>query len=264
MSSKAPSPILFITGAGTAVGKTVFAACWIRHLRAAGRVVQGLKPIATGDRMDGRRLRAANGGEPSLDEVNPRFFRKACAPLVAARWGGKKVGLAALSRCIRERARGLDALFVEGVGGVEVPLEKGVTVGDWIQRLGCDVVVVAANQLGAVNHTLLSVKSLQARGVRVMAVVMVDQGREGWLERSNRGLVSEFLPGVPVYRFPRLSRKQLAISSKQTKSKIVQKTLAGLSLMIRFTAVPTAAAGLGAGRKKVRKSVDSVRESRVG
>ena len=43
---------------------------------------------------------------------------------------------------------------------------------DFAEELGWPVVVVVANRLGALNHTLLTVNAIRARGLRLAGMVM--------------------------------------------------------------------------------------------
>ena len=74
----------FVTGTDTGVGKTFVTAAILRALRKAGVHAGAAKPFATGNRDDARVLRAAMDGELTLEEINPVFFRRPLAPMVAA------------------------------------------------------------------------------------------------------------------------------------------------------------------------------------
>jgi malonyl-CoA O-methyltransferase len=70
-------------------------------------------------------------------------------------------------------------IVVEGAGGVMVPLNGQSLMLDLMGRLGLPVVVVAGTGLGTINHTLLSLAALRARGVAVAGVVLVGAENEG-------------------------------------------------------------------------------------
>ena len=65
-----------------------------------------------------------------------------------------------------------DPILVEGVGGWAVPLTPALTVEDLAIRLGHPVVVVAANRLGMLNHTLLTVEAVRESGLKLAGVVV--------------------------------------------------------------------------------------------
>ena len=67
---------------------------------------------------------------------------------------------------------GRELLFIEGVGGVMVPLDERHTVIDWISRLRVPVIVVAGSYLGTISHTLTALHVLAQRNLSTIAVVV--------------------------------------------------------------------------------------------
>jgi dethiobiotin synthetase len=68
---------------------------------------------------------------------------------------------------------GDEALVIEGAGGALVPLAPGLLYADLFARWGLPVVVVARTALGTINHSLLTVEALRARGVTVAAIALI-------------------------------------------------------------------------------------------
>ena len=88
-------------------------------------------------------------------------------------------------------------LVVEGAGGVLVPLDDQTLMVELIQRLGLPVVLVARSTLGTINHTLLSLEALRARGVVVAGVVLngpPNPGNRLAIERHGKVKVLAELP----------------------------------------------------------------------
>jgi dethiobiotin synthetase len=200
-------PSFFITGTDTGVGKTWFT-CWlIRSWRARGHDAAGLKPISTGDRGDAMLLREASGNILTLDEINPVHFREPAAPLIAAREENQEIDFTAQNRAIHAFRSRFSHLAVEGVGGWRVPLAPGYDVRDWARDLALPVVVVARAGLGTLNHTLLTVESIQRAGL-VCAGVVLNTGAEengdamspdlDLARRTNRALLESLLL-LPVF-----------------------------------------------------------------
>lgn len=177
---------IFVAGTGTGVGKTVAAALILRLLRARGLNAAPMKPVQTGCRRDARggmvapdlefALAAAgmnpDGHERSL--MAPFRYEPACSPHLAGKLAGKCPDLETIS----ENAAGLsgryDALVAEGAGGTLVPLDERRTMRDLIERLGFPAVVVAGTGLGTINHSLLTLESLRARGIPVLGMIYND------------------------------------------------------------------------------------------
>jgi dethiobiotin synthetase len=97
---------------------------------------------------------------------------------------------------------------VEGAGGLLVPFAReGTAVVDLAtlaRQWALDLVVVAADRLGVLNHVLLTVHEAERRGLRVRAVVLnaVRHAPSDVAEVTNLGALRVLLPNVPVVPFP--------------------------------------------------------------
>ena len=100
------------------------------------------------------------------------------------------------------RARSADLLVCEGVGGFLVPLTPGYLVRDLARDLGLPVVIAASPALGTINHTLLTIESVRAAGLRPELVVLTPWPEApSEMERSNRETI-ERLGSIPSRRSP--------------------------------------------------------------
>lgn len=188
----------FLTGTDTGVGKTFATALLTRALRRAGLDTVALKPLCSGDRADAEILRAAGGGELTLDEVNPLWFSTPAAPLVAARAECREVSIPALASWFRKVSAGRKSVLVEGAGGWLAPVAEGACVADLCAALALPVLVVAANRLGCVNHTLLTIECIRSRGLDCAGILLnTIQTSPDASAQTNRALLEEF-SDVPV------------------------------------------------------------------
>ena len=162
----------FITGTDTGVGKTFVTALITAALRRAGYGTIALKPLCSGDRGDVEILQSAGGGEVSLDEINPVWLQTPVAPLVAARAEGKTISLAALAEWFAGITAEKSSYLVEGAGGWLVPITERETIADLAERFGLPVIPVVANRLGCINHTLLTLESIRARGLPCPGIIL--------------------------------------------------------------------------------------------
>jgi dethiobiotin synthetase len=184
---------LFVTGTDTGVGKTYVACLIIRALRARGREVGALKPVATGaERVGGqwlsddtRRLGDAAGSD-DYRSISPWVFPEPLAPSVAARRHGVALNVERIAAAVREQAAPNADLVVEGIGGLLCPLNESETVADLIAALGLPALVVTRNVLGTLNHTLLTLEVAASRGLPVAGVIVNETTPSGGLaERTN-------------------------------------------------------------------------------
>jgi len=188
----------FVTGTDTGVGKTFATALLTRALRRAGLDTIALKPLCSGDRGDAEVLRSAAGDELGIDEVNPLWFQTPVAPLVAARMEDRKVSVPGLADWFRTVSAGRKSVLVEGAGGWLAPVAEGALIADLCAALSLPVILVAANRLGCVNHALLTIESIRARGLECLGIILnTIQATPDEATRTNRGLLEEF-SGVPV------------------------------------------------------------------
>jgi len=161
----------FITGTDTGVGKTHLTRLMVESLRAEGRDAVGFKPVSCGDRNDGQILAAVSGNLP-LEEVNPLHFASPVAPYVAALLENKSIEPAALVESCRKFSEGREIVLVEGAGGWEVPITESYFISDLAKDLGLPVILVAANRLGALNHILLTVAAIKAKGLTCAGIIL--------------------------------------------------------------------------------------------
>ncbi|MCX6971705.1 MAG: dethiobiotin synthase [Verrucomicrobia bacterium] len=188
----------FLTGTDTGVGKTFVTALLARALRRAGLDTIALKPICSGDRGDAEILRAACDSELEIDEVNPMWFQAPVAPYLAACREGCAVSLPALESWFRSISKGRQSVLVEGAGGWLVPIAEKLLIADLAAALGLPVIVVVANRLGCINHTLLTIESIRSRGLECRGIILNSPVNEsGEPALNNRSLVEEFTD-VPV------------------------------------------------------------------
>lgn len=172
----------FVTGTGTGVGKTTVACALLAEAKARGLRTCALKPAESGCARggagqlvpeDAMRLREAMTAELCLEEVCGFRYEAAVAPGVAARVEGSGMALQDVEGMLaKARSVGSEVLLVEGAGGIMVPLGPGLTVADLMVGLGLAALVVAADGLGTINHTVLTLEGLWSRGVEVAGVVL--------------------------------------------------------------------------------------------
>ncbi len=206
--------IVIVTATDTGVGKTHVTSALVRALRANEARVGAFKPCETGvdhaldpRSTDAGRLLAALGDPltgATLDRVCKERFRLPAAPLVAARAEGRSIDLTALTNHAASLAASLGddgVLFIEGAGGLLVPLTDDVTFADWLTTLpAARLLIVARAGLGTINHTLLTIEAARSRKLDVAGIVTNDAANVAPTDptvASNGSLIAQF-SGVPV------------------------------------------------------------------
>jgi dethiobiotin synthetase len=164
---------LFITGTSTEVGKTYVTRLLLQALGKLGLSATGFKPIACGDRTDAEGLAECSSPvPPSIDLVNPVFFKNPAAPMAASLIEATKVDIPAIKDAYQALAGQYEYVLVEGIGGWAVPISAEYSMADLAADLKLPVLVVVDNRLGAINHTVLTANAIKAMGLEVAGIVL--------------------------------------------------------------------------------------------
>jgi dethiobiotin synthetase len=222
----APRQIIFITGTDTGVGKTLLTGLLLQHLRRTGCHALAMKPFCSGGRADARLLQTIQDGELTLNQINPFFFEEPLAPLVAARQHHTSVPLREVLERISWTADRCQCLLIEGIGGLLVPLGEGYSVADVVAKLRCRVIIVSANRLGTVNHTMLTLKYMQVADCKELKVVLMSPGKPDLSADSNGPILAELLHPVPVLTLGFLGRNACRSTALRRIEKKVEKSVA--------------------------------------
>lgn len=163
--------LIFISGTGTDVGKTVATAALATLLHDAGHRVLPVKPVQTGEPAgsgDIFSIQALTG----IPGVELHRYPEPLAPNLAARRAARPQ----LQRTeLLEQLRGLDrpgrTVLVEGAGGLLVRLADDFTLADLIVDLGAPLILVTGTGLGSLNAAALSVEAARRRGIEVLGLI---------------------------------------------------------------------------------------------
>jgi len=204
----------FVTSTGTDIGKTFVTAGLIRYLRESNQPVAALKPVVSGydssvvETSDPAVLLTAMGRRVTADEIAqiaPWRFRAPLSPDLAAAREGRNIDfdkLIAFSRAAIEATTGL--LFIEGVGGIMVPLDSRRTVLDWMATLQIPLLLVVGGYLGTISHTLTALDVLAQRKLTIAAIVVSESARDAVELDETVASIARFAGGVEVVGLPRL------------------------------------------------------------
>lgn len=158
-----------VTGTDTGIGKTVFAAALTGALQA-----HYWKPVQAGldDGADRDTVAALAGVDPV--RILPEAYRLTtpCSPHRAAELDGVNIDIPRLALPAQR------PLVIEGAGGALVPVTRTVVYADVFAEWGLPAIIVARTALGTINHSLLTIEALRARGVAIRGVAFVGPANE--------------------------------------------------------------------------------------
>jgi dethiobiotin synthetase len=206
---------IFVSATGTDVGKTFVTTGLIRHFLSEGRAVDAIKPVVSGfdpaalPASDPGALLAALNRPVTLAEVariSPWRFAAPLSPDMAARREGRAIDFNAVTDfCRAAIAAHRGHLFVEGIGGIMVPLDDNRTVLDLITQLRLPIMLVAGSYVGTISHTLTALQVLTRRNLDVAAVV-VSQSQDSAAPLADTvAAIARFSDSIDVVGVPRLA-----------------------------------------------------------
>ena len=153
----------FVTGIGTEVGKTVVAAILTEALQA-----DYWKPVQSGDLHNSDTMKVQRLISNSKTVFHPESYAltEPLSPHASAAIDGVTIDP---ERIVPPQTE--NTLVIEGAGGLLVPLNHKDLLADLIPAFKAKVVLVIRHYLGSINHSLLSIRYLQAIGVEDACIV---------------------------------------------------------------------------------------------
>lgn len=181
-----------VTGTDTDVGKTVLAAALVVALDA-----YYWKPVQSGLQDGGDAATVAALGVPS-DNILPEAYRLAtpCSPHRSAELDGVEIDP---DRLALPATSG--PLVIEGAGGALVPVTRQLLYADLFARWRHPAVIVSRTSLGTINHSLLTIEALRARGVPILGIAFNGEPNE-----DSEATIADLGQVKRLGRLPRLAR----------------------------------------------------------
>lgn len=170
----------FVTGTDTGIGKTLVSGMLMSALDATY-----WKPIQAGldEETDTEFVQRVSKANESRIVAERYRLETPMSPHAAADIDQIEISLADFELPEYKTKH----MIVEGAGGLIVPINSKETILDLISHLNLPVLLVARSSLGTLNHTLLSLEALRARGIKVFAVVL-----NGEKHPSNKETIEKF------------------------------------------------------------------------
>lgn len=195
---------LFITGIGTEIGKTVCSAVLVQHFKA-----EYWKPVQSGDLhyTDSHKIEAWTDHTHCYPETYR--LQLAASPHQSAREESILIDLDHFQLPETDQP-----LIVEGAGGLMVPLSDNRFVIDLIDLLNLPAALVVRNYLGCINHSLLSIMTLQQRNIRLEYLIL----NGNFPEDTERVICSFIEKETTIIRIPEIGipdKESIKAAAKQ-------------------------------------------------
>jgi dethiobiotin synthetase len=176
--------IYLIAGTGTDIGKTFLVENFCRILREKKIPVSAIKPIISGfmgDDLGSDSARILKSLEreislENLDEISPWRFEIPASPHFASKASNLEISFTDLinfcQKKIADAEKNSEFLLIETAGGIMTPINDDKTFLDLAQTLQIPILLVSANYLGTISHSLCALKALKSIKAEVEMMLM--------------------------------------------------------------------------------------------
>ena len=164
-----------VLGTDTGVGKTVITSFFLRYFLEKGINAVSQKWIQTGVQshqsdIDFHDQFSGFNGNNSKDRC-PYVFQFPSSPHLAAQRESILINASVIKSSYNRLCNQYSMIIVEGTGGIMVPYSSTGLVSDWVTEWNIPVVLVIGNQLGCINHTLLSLDYLKNSQITLKGLI---------------------------------------------------------------------------------------------
>lgn len=154
---------IFVTGTDTDIGKTYCSGVLANELK-----YEYWKPIQTGvtkeEDFDSCYIRKTHNIRTHSESY---CFSAPLSPHIAANLENQTIDINNIKRPDTK-----NNLIIEGAGGVLVPINEQILMIDLIKHFNIPVIIVAADKLGTINHTLMTIEMLRKYQIEIIGVIM--------------------------------------------------------------------------------------------
>ena len=178
--------VLFISGIDTDIGKTYATGMIAKALMQQGINVMTQKLVQTGvainpnsgemgiadDIITHRQLMGISLQPCDSDYTTcPYRYQKPASPHLSVKLAGQILNPEVITKATQSLQAKYDVVLLEGAGGLLVPMTEQLLTLDYIATQGYPVILVISGRLGSINHTLLSLDAIKARGLTIHSVI---------------------------------------------------------------------------------------------
>lgn len=199
--------IYFVSGIDTGIGKTYATGYLAKLWNAEGQRTITQKLIQTGnvdvsEDIEQHREIMGTGFLPEDDSklTMPEIFTYPASPHLATKIDGREIDFAKIEHATQQLADKFEVVLLEGAGGLMVPLTTEMLTIDYLAEKKFPVILVSSGRLGSINHTILSLEALKARGLSLYALAynLNDESQDPIISKDT----AEYLKTYLAQHFP--------------------------------------------------------------
>lgn len=192
---------IFVIGTDTGVGKTVVSGLLGRFLlsRDIDAIVQ--KWVQTGSKNYPQDLKAAlktmkvkrKDLGNNIHKLNSYNLKLASSPHLAAVVEKKRLRPDKIINDFKLIKKKYDFIIAETAGGALVPFNQNTLIIDIAKQLKLPALIVSANKLGAINHTLLTIEAVRRREMEIAGIIFnnLTNGENKLIKKDNIKIIKK-------------------------------------------------------------------------
>ena len=226
--------VLFISGIDTDIGKTYATGMIAKALMQQGVNVITQNLVQTGvainpdngemniadDIVTHRQLMGMAMQPCDIDSTTcPYRYEKPASPHLAAKLANGVLNPDVITSATKSLQADYEVVLLEGAGGLLVPITEQLLTLDYIATQGYPVILVTSGRLGSINHTLLSLEAIRARGLTMHSVIynhIHDTADNTDTEIANSSI--DYLKNYLAQNYPNANWLQLPCQDKDQKN----------------------------------------------
>ncbi len=194
--------VIFVSGIDTGIGKTYVTGYLAKLWCEQGQSVITQKLIQTGNldiSEDIEKHREIMGRgwflEDELKLTMPEIFSYPASPHLATQIDGREIDFKKIESATQHLTEKYDVVLLEGAGGLMVPLTKKLLTIDYLVEQKYPIILVSSGRLGSINHTLLSLEALKARGLELFALAynLNDESQDPIISKDTSAYLQYYL-----------------------------------------------------------------------
>lgn len=183
----------FLSAIDTGVGKTHVGCKLAAFMCARNKKFCVKKPLEAGgaNPSDAHRYAKALAYRQDVNTICLQHFSAESSPAAAAKLQNQRITCAQLVEFCN--APNANPILVEGAGGLCSPLCSDALNADLAQALQLPIILVVANRLGLINHSLLNLHYIKKRKLKLAALVInnIDQNQTDYAAELYQHIDSE-------------------------------------------------------------------------
>lgn len=203
---------IFITGTDTDVGKTYISAMIMKKLIKNNINATYFKAALSGAEEinnklipgDAKYVCDISGIDSNYDEIVSYIFKTPVSPHLASAIECKEIKLEKIKHDFDYLAEKYDFILAEGSGGIVCPIKMDdnecILLEDIIKLLGFEVIIVARASVGTINHTVLTVKYLEEKNIKIKGIILNKYDKNNIAHIDNAKII-EKLTNINIIAF---------------------------------------------------------------